>query len=477
MSLRKQATTGLIWTFSQQFGNQLIGFAVSLVLARILLPAEFGLIGMIAVFVAVGDTLLKSGLTQSIVRSKDVDNEDLSTVFFFNLAASLLIYILIYFTAPLIAEFYNQPLLKDILRLFCLTFVLGGLSAVQSARLTKIMKFKTKALISIPATIVAGIVGVYLAYSGFGVWSLVWSALSGSVVSTVLYWKFSNWKPQWVFNVKKFKYHFNFGYKITLAGLLETIFNNIYLIIIGKFYSASQVGFYTRADTMKQLPITNIANALNQVTFPLFSKIQDDDIKLKAIYKQLMQMVVFIISPVLIFSAVLAEPLFRFLFTEKWLPAVPYFQILCVTGILYPIHAYNLNILKVKGRSDLLLKLEIIQKIIIIVTVAVAINFGIIALLYGQIIISLIAFFINTHYTGKFLKYTALEQSKDILPIILLATFAGAIIFLIDLYQLSSELDLVRLMIGGLIGIVVYGGSSFLLGISSINELKKMIRN
>lgn len=476
MSLRKQAISGLVWTFGMQFGNQLIGFIVSMILARILLPAEFGLIGMIAIFIAVGKSLLDAGLSQSLIRSQNSDQEDLSTVFFFNLAASFLIYILIYFSAPLIANFYNQPILINIIRIFCITFIISAFSSVQMARLTKIMDFKTQTLIGLPSTIAGGIVGIIMAYMGYGVWSLVWSSLISAFLGSLQLWIYSKWTPSLVFNIEKFKDHFNYGYKLTLSGLLDTIFNNIYLIIIGKFFSPAQVGFYTRAETMKQLPVTNISTALNKVTFPLFASIQDDDVRLKRVYKQLMQMVVFVIAPVLIFLGVLAEPTFRFLFTEKWLPAVPYFQILCVTGILYPIHAYNLNILKVKGRSDLFLRLEVIKKIIVVVTIAFTIKFGIIALLYGQIFTSLVAFFINTHYTGKFINYTTAQQAKDIIPIILLSALSGGVVFLLDQYlKLDNQIDIIRILGGSLIGLLVYLLLAQTFSFNSLNDLKKIL--
>ncbi len=476
MSLRKQAISGLVWTFAQQFGSQLIGFVVSMILARILLPEEFGLIGMIAVFLAVGKSLIDAGLTQSLIRSRNSDQEDYSTVFFFNLAASILIYVTIYFSAPLIANFYDQQILINIIRLFCITFIISAFSSVQSARLTKKMDFKTQTLIGLPSTIVGGIVGVTMAYMGYGVWSLVWSSLVSAFLGTTQLWIYSKWKPSLVFNIDKFKDHFNFGYKLTLSGLLDTIFSNIYLIIIGKFFSPAQVGFYTRAETMKQLPVTNISSALNKVTFPLFASIQHDDFRLKRVYKQLMQMVVFIIAPVLIFLGVLAEPTFRFLFTEKWLPAVPYFQILCITGILYPIHAYNLNILKVKGRSDLFLKLEVIKKIIIVITIVFALQFGILALLYGQLFISIVAFFINTHYTGKFINYSAWEQSKDIMPIILLSVISGGVVFILDYYlKFYGQLDVIRLLGGSIVGLLVYFPLAQLFRFNSLNDIKKLI--
>ncbi len=474
MSLRKQAISGLGWTFASQFGNQLIGFVVSMILARILLPEEFGLIGMIAIFLAVGKSLLDAGLTQSLIRSQNLDQEDFSTVFFFNLAASILIYIAIYLSAPLIANFYDQQILINIIRLFCITFIITAFSSVQAARLTKKMDFKTQMLIGLPSTVIGGIVGVTLAYMGYGVWSLVWNSLVSAFLGSLQLWIYSKWTPSLVFNVEKFKDHFNYGYKLTLSGLLNTIFNNIYLIIIGKFFAPAQVGFYTRAETMKQLPVTNISSALNKVTFPLFASIQDDDIRLKRVYKQLMQMVVFIIAPVLIFLGVLAEPTFRFLFTEKWLPAVPYFQILCVTGILYPIHAYNLNILKVKGRSDLFLKLAIIKRSINVVSIIIGLQFGIYGLLYSQVIFSVFSFFVNAYYTNRFINYSAWHQTKDILPIVGLSVVCGVGLWFLD-KVLYEQIDFLRLAVGGIAGGAFYIFLSYLFKFDSLNELNKLI--
>ena len=474
MSLKKQATSGFVWTFAQQFGNQLIGFVISIILARLLLPEEFGLIGMIAIFVAVSRVLIESGLTQSIIRSDNLDQEDYSTVFFFNLIASILIYLVVYLLAPFIAEFYNQEILTGIIRLFCLSFIIDAFASVQLARLTKLLNFKTQALVAIPSTVFAGIVGVSLAYLGYGVWSLVWSNIASSIVFSAQIWLYSKWTPSLVFNVFKFKKHFNFGYKISLSSLLNKIFDNIYLIIIGKFFSASQVGYYTRAETMKQLPVKNISSALNKITFPLFASIKDDNERLKRVYRQLMQMVVYVIAPVVIFLAVLAEPIFRLLFTEKWLPAVPFFQILCITGILYPIHAYNLNVLKVKGRSDLYLRLAIIKKAFTVVGILIGIQFGIYGLLYAQVILSFSSFFINAYYTDIFINYSAVQQFRDVFPIILVAIIAGASIYALDI-SLHEQLDFIRILSGGFVGVLVYLLLSFILNLKSMYEIKKLV--
>lgn len=476
MSLRGTATKGIFWTFMQQFGGQLINFGVSLVLARLLMPEEFGLIGMIAVFMAIGQSLMDSGLTQSIIRSEDPNQEDYSTVFFFNLAGSIIVYFLIYFTAPLIASFYRQPALIEILRVYCLSFIIMAFSAVQFARLTKLMDFKTQMLVTIPSLVASGILGIYLAYQGFGVWSLVWRHLFQSFLQTVQLWIRSKWHPSLTFSVSKFKEHFNFGYKLTLSGLLDTVFSNIYQIIIGRYFVASQVGYYTRAQTLRQLPVSNISGALNKVTYPLFASIQNDDVRLKRVYKEIMLMVLFIIAPTLIIMGVLAEPLFRFLFTEKWLPAVPYFQVMCLGGILYPIHAYNLNILKVKGRSDLFLKLEIIKKILVVVVISISIRYGIMGLIWGQLITSIIALGINTHYSGKFIKYTTLEQLLDMIPIILLAFLVGASIWMADNFLNINQLnDFYRLALLGISGTALYLFFAYIFKMDSLTSIKKII--
>lgn len=369
------------------------------------MPEEFGLIGMIAVFMGVGQGLIDSGLTQSLIRTESPTQEDFSTVFFFNLGGSVLIYGLLYACAPLIADFYNQEILTGIIRIFGISFIITAFSTVQLTRLTKQMDFKTQLMVALPSLIGSGLLGVFLAYNGYGVWSLVWMHVCQAFLNTVQLWYRTKWRPSLVFSIEKFKYHFGFGYKLTLSGLLNTVFKNIYQIIIGKYFMASQVGFYTRASSLKQLPVTNLSNALNKVTYPLFASIQDDDARLKRVYQEIMQMVVFVIAPVLIIMGVVAEPLFRFLFTEKWLPAVPYFQVLCLVGILYPIHSYNLNVLKVKGRSDLFLQLEVIKKILQVAIIMVSIQYGIMGLIWGQLVTSVSAFFINSYYTGKYTLY------------------------------------------------------------------------
>lgn len=477
MSLRKKTVAGLVWTFSQQFGAQGISFIVSIVLARVLLPEDFGLIGMIAVFIAIGQTLIDSGLSQSLIRTDQPTRADFSTVFFFNLACSILIYFFIYFFAPFISNFYGSEILTSILRVYAITFVINAFSAVQFTILTKKLDFKTQLFVTLPSLVISGILGIVLAYNGFGVWSLVYMTIFRSILTTLQLWLRSEWRPAFEFSWAKFGTHFHFGYKLLLAGLMDTIFKNIYQIVIGRFFAPTQVGFYTRADSLKQLPISNLSSALNKVTYPIFSSIQNDDRRLKLAYKEIMQTVIFVIAPTLCLLGSVADDLFVLMFTEKWLPAAPYFQIMCLAGILYPIHSYNLNILKVKGRSDLFLRLEIIKRAIVVTILVITIPRGIMWMLWGQVVSSCIGFFINTYYSGLFLKYNAREQFLDVIPAIVLALASGLISWYLNgLLQLSTGVPpLIAMTISLFASAGLYVILAMLFRFEAIFTIKKLI--
>ena len=477
MSLKQKALSGIFWTLIQQFSSQGISFIVTIILARLLLPEQFGLIAILNVFVNIGSILMDGGMGQSLIRTENPDIEDYSTVFYFNLIVSFIIYSVVYILSPFIADFYNQPELEYITKWYCIIFITNAFSSIHYTRLTKNMEFKKELTITIPSLILSSTVGVLMAYNGFGIWSLVVSSILQSTTVGIQLWFRSDWKPIFKFNKEKFYFHFKYGYKLTLSGILDAFFNNIYVLIIGKYFAANQVGFFNRADSLKQLPVNNISSVLNKITFPLFAKIQDDNERLKEMNKKIMQMVLYFVAPTLLIMAALGEPLFRLLFTDKWLPAVPYFQILCWGGILYPIHAYNLNILKVKGRSDLFLRLEIYKKIIVIITIISSISFGIIGLLYGTIITSIIAFFVNTYYTGKLINYSSFKQMIDLTPILFVAVLTGGLVYSLDVLLLNKILnDIFRLIVGSTFGIIIFYLLSILLRLDSLNELKLIIK-
>jgi teichuronic acid exporter len=474
MALKNQAISGIIWTYSQQFGSQLISFIVSIILARLILPEEFGLIGMLAIFMGIGGALFDGGLTSSLIRTKDLDHVDYSTVFYFNFLGSIIIYLILFLSAPFIADFYHQNSLTNITRVYGFSFILSAFGAVQNTILTRELKFKRQALIALPALIISSLIGVTLAYLNYGVWSLVYAALANSLFTSLFLWYTSTWYPTFLFDKEKFHRHFYYGYKLTISSVLDIVFTNIYQIIIGRFYSASQVGYYTRANTLMMLPVGNVSGALNRVVFPLFSKMQDDIPKFRNAYKQIMLMVLFIISPIIVLMAVLAEPLVVFLFTEKWLSIVPIFQIICFTGILYPIHMYNLLVLQVKGRSDLFLKLEVIKKIILSVIIIISFFYGFYALLWGQLVFSVIALLINTHYAGSMLEYPMAQQLKDIFPIFIFVSVMGVVTYYLS-FILQDLNNFMILTISGLLGILCYLLIAYLFKFQSIQDIKKLI--
>lgn len=477
MGLKEKTIGGLAWTFAQQFSLQIITFGVSIILARLLSPAEFGLFGMISVLIAIGSTLIDGGLTSSIIRTPNASQKDYSTVFVINLVGSIIIYCVVFVTAPAVAKFYNQEVLTNIIRVFCIVFVINAFNSVQRARLTKEMDFKTQMIIQLPSVIAGGILGIILAYNGFGVWSLVWMYLLQSFLSALQHWVYSGWKPDLKLDKAAFLYHFNFGYKMTLSSLLVTLYSNIYTVIIGKYFSAAQLGFYTRALSLRQLPISNLSSALNKVTYPMLASINHDDVRLKSVYKRVMQQVIFWVAPVLILLMVVAEPLISFLLTDKWLPAVPYFQILCISGIWMPLNSYNYNIIKVKGKSGLTLKLQIVKKVFGIIGILLVIPFGIFGLLYFQIVTTLFEYLLDGFFGGRMINYRISEQLKDIMPSISFAVIIGALTWILEsfLVKLDSFPDYAELLLCGFFYFIVYLGLSYFFKLKAIIDFRLLV--
>jgi O-antigen/teichoic acid export membrane protein len=449
MSLTDKTMGGFIWAFGERFGIQAMQMVIFIVLARVLTPEAFGLMGMLAVFIAVSQSLTDSGFGQALIQKKETDEVDYSSVFYMNLVISITIYGVLFLTAPLIASFYGEPVLVNLVRVLGLRFIIAAFSMVQIARLTKRVKFKKLMIAKLPSTLVGGAAGISAAYMNYGVWSLVIQQLTDAVAYSIQIWIQSKWRPIWVFDWARVKELFDFGSKMMVSGIINTIYLNIYEIVIGRFFSTAQVGFYTQANKIKQLPVKNISSALSRVTFPVLSEIQDDDIRLKRAYKKIVRQVIFVIAPVMVGAAVVAEPLFRFVLTEKWLPAVPYFQWLCVTGFFYPINAYNLNILKVKGRSDLFLKLEVIKKVIGVIGIIIAVQYSVIALVILQAITSTIGYGINSFYSGLFIDYGIAEQLKDLAFIIAAALLMGGILVSFNQYVILTDLPLLVSNIAG----------------------------
>lgn len=469
MSLKKQTLAGLVWTFTDAFLVRGLSFVAMIILARWIGPTDFGLIGMIAVFIAMGKSLTDSGMTNSLIRTKEPEQTDYSTVFIVNLTMSVLVYCIIFYSAPHIADFFGYSILINIIRVYCLLFLVISFSAVQLAILTKEMKFKKIAIINFPSTLIGVSVGLYLGYSNYGVWSIVWMYLSTEIVRTVLLWLTSNWNPSLNFSKVKFKLHFKFGYKLVLSGLLDTIFKNIYNVLIGKYFSAQTLGFYERSKQFSEYPSANLTSILSKVTYPMLSQMQDNPVRLENIYRKLIRISFFIIAPLMLGAAALAKPLFLLILGNEWLPAVLFFQILTLAMILYPIHSFNLNILQVYGRSDLFLKLEIIKKIIISISVLVAFQFGVVGLVWSSVFTSVAALIINMFYSSKLINYPIQQQVKDLSITLIIALFTALMMFSVTI--LLSDLVLIVQIIGAsLIGIIIYIGINYLIIKSPLHQ-------
>lgn len=433
-SLKNKTVKGTIWSSLERFSVQGIQFVVMIIMARLLTPEEYGLVGMLTIFIAISQTLIDSGFSLALIRKQDRSEIDNSTVLYFNIGVGIVLYFTFFFCAPILAGFFNEPLLIPITRVICLGLIFNSLSIVQRALLTIKLDFKTQAKASFAGAVLSGIVGITMANIGFGVWAIVWQQISNLAVVTILLWILSKWKPIWAYSWKSFRELFSFGSKLVAAGLLDTIFKNIYLIVIGKYFKASDLGYYTRAHQFTDFASSNVTGIFQRVTYPVLCTIQNDDTRLKDVYRKLLKTSAFIIFPLMMGLAGIAKPLVVSFLTEKWLFSATIIQILCFAQMWFPVHAINLNLLQVKGRSDLFLRIEIIKKCMTIIVICTTLPLGIIPVCLGMIANSIIALIINTHYTGKLIHLGLLKQMTDLLPTLLLSLATGAVVYLTVTY-------------------------------------------
>ena len=473
-SLKQQTVKGVLWSAIERFSVQGLQFILGVVLARILMPSDYGLVGMLTIFIAISQTIVDSGFSSALIQKKDRNEVDYSTAFYFNIVVGLVLYFILFFSAPLIARFYDTPQLEGLTKVIGINVFISSLAIVQRAKLTIKLDFKTQARASLSSVAIGGIIGITMAYNGFGVWSLVVQSIVRNGLNTFLLWIFSKWMPKEKFSKDSFKGMFSFGSKLLGAGLLNTVFSNVYLLIIGKLFSASDLGYYTRAKQFKNFPSQNITSIIQRVTYPVLSQIQDEEERLKKTYRKFIRLSAYIVFPLMVGLALVAKPLMLVVLTEKWLPAAPFLQILSVAGLLFPIHAINLNILNVKGRSDLFLKLEIIKKIVITITILITFSFGLKALVFGQIFTSIVSFFINTHYSGKLIDYGTKKQLKDLIQIAALCLPMAVAVFII-VYFVNNEL--LQLLLSIPAGAILYIGLSKVMKVPEFTELISIFRN
>lgn len=453
MSLRQQAFKGIMWNLTDNLAVQVIQFVTSIYMARILSPSDYGLMGMLLIFTALSDAIMNGGFSTALIRKTDRTDTDAATAFYFNIVVGLALYGCLFLLAPAIAAFYKVPLLQDLIKVAAIPFVVNAFFLVQRTYLTIRMDFKTQAKISVVSALAKGGTGIGMAYAGYGVWAIAWSGVAGATISCILYWWHSVWKLRFCFSWRSFRELFGFGSKLMLSGVLDVLGNNLFTLIIGKKFAASSLGYYTRAYGYASLPPTVLTGVLSRVTLPMLSQMQDDNERLAKVYRQMLRLAAFIVFPLMIGIALLARPLIVLMITDKWLPCVEYVQLLCFAFMLYPIHALNLNLLQVKGRSDLFLRLEIIKKGLMLGLLIVALPFGIRAICIGGIVSSFLAWILNTYYTGKLIRVGFWKQMKDVLPVMGYTTVMGIAVYFV---RINTGSDVTGLLWGTLAGIVSY---------------------
>ena len=456
-SLKNKTVKGVGWSFVDNIANSGITFLVGLVLARLLTPAEYGIMAMITIFIAISTSIVDSGFSNALIRKQDAGRVDYSTVFFFNLGVSAVLYAVLYVGAPRIAAFFKEPLLEDVMRVIGWVLIINALAIIPRTLFVKAVNFRTQTKVSLIASLSSGAVGIGMALGGMGVWSLVGQQLSRQLMNTVFLWVYGKWRPSLEFSVRSFRELFGFGSKLLLAGLLNTVFKEIYSLVIGRCYTSAQLGQYTRAQQFNTIFSSNLTAVVQRVSYPVLSSIQDEPARLKEAYRRVIKVTMLVTFACMLGLAAVAKPLIVLLIGEKWLPAVSLLQIICFSGMFYPLHAINLNVLQVKGRSDLFLRLEIIKKFLAIGPLLLGIFFSIKSMLLGSVFNSVIAYFLNSYYSADLLRYSTMEQVKDVLPTFFVSLLVSAVMWSLSLTALPYPLLLsLQCTVGLTLAILIY---------------------
>ncbi|MDD4772395.1 MAG: lipopolysaccharide biosynthesis protein [Eubacteriales bacterium] len=471
-NLTQQAFSGMIWKFLEKIGGQGIQFIIQIVLARLLLAEEYGLVGLLTIFIAISDVFILQGLTTALIQKKNADDIDFSSVFFANIVISLLLYAILFLIAPLIAIFYNEPQLVNIMRVLSLNVIIGAIPAVHNAILSRNLDFKKSFYRNIANTLTQGIVGITLALLGFGVWALVYSKIAGTMIGAIVLWITVCWKPRKVFSVKRIKKLFSFSSRILGTNLLNTIFSNIHSLIIGRYYTASDLGYYQRGQQIPQMAMGAVDGSMTAVLYPAFSKIQNDMALLNKALRRSIKTSMYVVLPVLFGFLATARPLTLILLTEKWLPSVPFMQLACIVCMFWPL-SHRTHALNAIGKSNVTFKLSLIGKSITLILIFACIHFGIYAIMLGSIGASCVTLFITTYFVNKHIGYSLKELAADVIPSLLLSiTMCGAVLLL-------GTLDInIYILLGMqiLLGILIYISGSILLKFDSYHYLLNYVK-
>ncbi len=453
MTIKQKAISAVVWSGVERLSGQLIRFVIGIILARLLMPAEFGLIGMLAIFMGVAQVFVNCGFGEGLIQKQNTTRQDECSVFYLNVAFGTLAAALLYFAAPWIAEFYHQPPLVSLTRLMALDVVINSFGILQTMLLMKQIDFKTQLKISMISTSISGAIAVAMAMRGFGVLSLAAQILIGDLLRVILLWTLHGWRPSAVFSLASLRELMPYGSRLFAAGLLNSIFIEIYSLVIGRLYAPAALGLFTRAKQMQQLPVDNLCSIVSRVSFPVFASVQHDKPMLKRGVRKAVRGLVLLNFPMMIGLAVVARPLVLVLLTEKWAACIPYIQLLCISGAVYPLSLIHLNALSAQGRSDLFLRLEIIKKVLVVVGVALTFRYGVTGLLIGGVIVGLVSCYLNCFYSVRLIGYTWKEQILDLLPYLGIAAIMGACVWLVGYLPLGNEIRrlLAQLFAGGIV--------------------------
>lgn len=473
--MNNKIISGFFWRLAERFGAQGVTFIVSLILARLLDPETYGTVALITVFTTILQVFVDSGLGTALVQKKNADDTDFSTVFFFNVAMCAAVYILLFACAPLIAAYYENMELVPLVRTAGVIILISGVKNIQQAYVSKNLLFKRFFFATLGGTLGAAVLGIAMAYKGFGAWALIAQMLFNAAVDTVILWITVKWRPKAVFSFERLRGLFSFGWKLLVSGLLDTVYNNLRSLIIGKLYTADDLAFYNKGDQFPMLLVSNINTSIDSILLPVMSASQDSKENVRDMTRRAITVSTYILMPMMAGLAACAQPLVRLLLTEKWLPCVPYLRIFCFSYAFYPIHTANLNAIKAMGRSDLFLRLEIIKKLVGLTVLILTMRHGVLVMAFGLLAVSVISQIINSWPNKTILSYSYLEQIRDILPALLLSAVMCLIVFLITRLPFS---DIVTLILQVISGAVFYAVFSYLFKIESffylIGKLKKI---
>lgn len=473
-SLKEKTVSGMIWTSFGKFGSMFIAFIANLILARLLSPNDFGCVGMLAIFIAISQTFIEGGFGSALIQKKKPEHIEYTTIFYWNLFISVLFVFGIYFLAPSVARFYKIPLLEDVLRVQSLVLVINAFSVIPVNILVKQLQFKALNIRNVIAALSGMIVAIIMAFNGFGVWSLVYNNLMISAVNVILLWTITSWRPTFEFSWGAMKGLFNFGGLILCSNLVETLYTNIQGLIIGRVFSAKDLGFYTQAKKLEEVPNSGFSSIVNTVTFPIYSELQDDKQKMRYGVHRSLVSITYLSIPLMIILIVIAEPLFTLLFTAKWLPSVPYFQILCVFGILWCVNTINTNLVKALGHGKIYFSIQFLKRFIGIFMIFVGVQFGMHEMLWAYTLTGYLSFFINAYFAGKLIQYGIWMQIKAIGPVLLLSAVAGGITCLVFKWIIVNNLVL-QLLFPVSMFFGIYVSSSFFFKIEGFEIFKEIL--